>query len=186
MSYLKNALFLKLSLVFILLCFTFTFAQVEDLKNEDIAVKKYSYEELRALEYDADVAESWDAETLSKYLTGNILMGIWAKSTTRQYFAPSGTTWYQEEENPQSHGTWRVRDDGKYCSVWPPSRVESCYTVSFMDDVLFWHSGRNRYPSVIQVIEKENDAEVFEDDVQNEDVSDKDESNQDETEDENN
>ena len=48
-----------------------------------------------------------------------------------------------------------MRDDGKYCSVWPPSRVESCYTVSFMDDVLFWHSGRKRYPSAIQVLEKD-------------------------------
>jgi len=145
-----------LLLLFILAC---VISQDIETPTEEMQLV-HDHESLKALEYDADVAELKDAAFLSEYLTGNILIGIWAKSNTRQYFAPSGTTWYQEEDNPQSHGTWRVRDDGKYCSIWPPSRVESCYTVSFMDDVLFWHSGRNRYPSALQIIEKEEETEV--------------------------
>ena len=68
--------------------------------QENPAVKRYTHDDLRALEYDADIAETWEAEALRAYLTGNILVGIWAESSTRQYFAPSGTTWYQEEDNP--------------------------------------------------------------------------------------
>lgn len=142
--------------------FLLSFSLVAIAQDSDDSVEQsstqiiHNHESLRALEYDADIAESRDAEGLSEYLTGNILIGTWGKSNTRQYFAPSGSTWYQEEDNPQSHGTWRVKDDGKYCSVWPPSRAESCYTVTFIDDVLFWHSGRNRYPSAIQIIKKES------------------------------
>ncbi len=149
---------LKLILTATLLAVSFVIAQ-EDAQAEDKIPVIHDYESLRAFEYDADSAESRDAEALDEYLRGNILIGIWRDSNTRQYFAPSGTTWYQEEDMPQSHGTWRVRDDGKYCSVWQPSRVESCYTVSFIDDVLFWHSGKNRYPSAIQVLKKEKEVE---------------------------
>ncbi len=154
--------------IFSLLCILGVNAQ----DTEPNELKAYTYESLRALDYDAELAEQKDAEGLRAYLTGNILVGVWGKSNTRQYFAPSGTTWYQEADNPQSTGTWRVRDDGKYCSVWPPSRHESCYDVSFMDDVLFWHSGKHRYPSAIQVIikdESEKDKSEDQDTEESED-----------------
>ena len=148
-------------------CLMAVFAQETDAKTSEIKV--HDYESLRALEFDSELAERKDAEGLRAYLTGNILIGVWGKANTRQYFAPSGSTWYQEGENAQSHGTWRVRDDGRYCSVWPPSRHESCYEVSFIDDVLFWHNGRNRYPSTIQVIIKD---ELEKDDTETDDNGD--------------
>lgn len=153
---------LNVCVFLLLLCVIAVYAQESGESFE--VLKIHDYESLRALEYDANLAKQKDAEALEAYLSGNILIGVWGKSNTRQYFSPSGSTWYQEEDSPQSHGTWRVRDDGKYCSVWPPSRHESCYEVSFIDDVLFWHSGKNRYPSTLQVISEDSEVDDIETD----------------------
>ena len=41
-----------------------------------------------------------------------------------QFFFASGKTLYQV--GPPSWGEWRVQGD-KYCSVWPPNNIWTCY-----------------------------------------------------------
>jgi hypothetical protein len=87
-------------------------------------------------------------EEFREILTGNTLIGEWAGSPYRQYFGENGTTMYLSNSS-ESEGTWRVADDGKYCSVWPPSPAEACYTVTRQGEELIWYSGSNRYPATV-------------------------------------
>jgi hypothetical protein len=87
-------------------------------------------------------------EEFEKLLAGNTMIGEWAGSPYHQYFSENGVTIYVSNGS-RSEGTWRIADDGKYCSVWPPSQNEACYTVTRKGEELVWYSGSNRYPAVI-------------------------------------
>ncbi len=87
-------------------------------------------------------------EEFAEILSGNTMIGEWAGSPYRQYFSENGTTIYLSNGG-RSEGTWRVADDGAYCSVWPPSSTEACYKVTRQGDELIWYSGINRYPATI-------------------------------------
>ncbi len=87
-------------------------------------------------------------EEFQKILAGNTMIGEWAGTPYRQYFSENGATLYLSNGN-SSEGTWRIADDGTYCSVWPPSPSEACYTVTLKGEELIWYSGSNRYPAVL-------------------------------------
>lgn len=87
-------------------------------------------------------------EEFQEILSGNTMIGEWAGTPYRQYFSENGTTIYLSNGS-QSEGTWRIADDGKYCSVWPPSSAEACYTVTRKGEELIWYSGSNRYLAVV-------------------------------------
>jgi hypothetical protein len=86
-------------------------------------------------------------EEFREILTGNTMIGEWAGSPYRQYFSETGQTSYLSNGS-QTEGTWRIADDGKYCSVWPPSPIEACYTVTRKGDELIWHSSK-RYTAIV-------------------------------------
>ncbi|MGL4609955.1 MAG: hypothetical protein ACRCYY_09765 [Trueperaceae bacterium] len=48
-------------------------------------------------------------------LVGNTMIGVWVRSPYEQYFSDAGTTLYVSDGS-RSTGTWRIRDDGTYCS----------------------------------------------------------------------
>jgi hypothetical protein len=50
-----------------------------------------------------------------------------------QDFRPSGRTLYNAGRD--SWGYWAVRDD-QYCSLWPPSDLWACYTMTQRGDAL--------------------------------------------------
>jgi hypothetical protein len=87
-------------------------------------------------------------EEFQNILSGNTMIGEWAGTPYRQYFSENGTTIYLSNGS-QSEGTWRITEDGKYCSVWPPSPAEACYIVTRKDQELVWYSGSSRYPAVV-------------------------------------
>ena len=88
-----------------------------------------------------------EAEEFTTMLLGNTLIGQWAGSPYRQFFDRSGNTIYVGDDGSKSQGYWRIREDGYYCSTWPPGQSESCYKVTLLDDQLIWYSGDQRYPS---------------------------------------
>ena len=55
-------------------------------------------------------------------LSGNSIVGQWAGEDYRQYFAETGSTTYAQRGSRKTYGTWRISDDGKYRSIWPPCR----------------------------------------------------------------
>lgn len=87
-------------------------------------------------------------EEFETLLAGNTMIGEWGSSPYRQYFSEDGITIYLSNGS-QSEGTWRIADDGKYCSVWPPSPAEACYIVTRRGGELIWYSGDNRYPAMV-------------------------------------
>jgi hypothetical protein len=95
-----------------------------------------------------DAETKMTPEEFQKILSGNTMIGEWDSSSYRQYFSENGTTIYLSNGS-QSEGTWRIADDGKYCSVWPPSPAETCYTVTRRGEELIWYSGDNRYPAIV-------------------------------------
>lgn len=115
-----TSIFVKLVLVFVVAS-TFVWAQEETNMNP---------EEFREL------------------LSGNTMIGEWATIPYRQYFSENGTTIYLSNGS-QSEGTWHIADDGKYCSIWPPSPAESCYRVTRKGEEIIWYSGSNRYPAIV-------------------------------------
>jgi hypothetical protein len=86
-------------------------------------------------------------EEFTTMLLGNTLIGEWAGSPYRQFFDRGGNTIYIGDDGSRSQGYWRIRDDGYYCSTWPPGQRESCYKVTLLADQLLWYSGDQRYPS---------------------------------------
>jgi hypothetical protein len=92
--------------------------------------------------------ETMTPEEFQNILSGNTMIGEWAGTPYRQYFSENGSTVYLSNGS-QSEGTWRITDEGKYCSVWPPSPAEACYTVTRKGEELIWYSGNNRYPAVL-------------------------------------
>jgi hypothetical protein len=87
-------------------------------------------------------------EEFEELLSGNTMIGEWANVPYQQYFAEDGSTIYVSG-NSRSNGTWRVREDGTYCSVWPPSSSETCYIVMKKGEELIWREDNNRYPAKI-------------------------------------
>ena len=74
-------------------------------------------------------------------IEGNSIVGEWAGRPYRQFFDAHGRTTYVEKGAAATFGTWRIAEDGRYCSVWPPSPQESCYSVQRDGDTLFWDAG---------------------------------------------
>jgi len=84
---------------------------------------------------------------LAQLLTGNSIKGQWGETHYIQYFAVSGRTLYKAEGSPGDWGTWRINDEGQYCSTWRNGE-ENCYLVVDIDGSYFWQSldGQKTYP----------------------------------------
>ncbi|MEM7223300.1 MAG: hypothetical protein AAF495_10000 [Pseudomonadota bacterium] len=81
-------------------------------------------------------------------IEGNTIVGEWSGTPYRQFFDEGARTTYQEKGKAETYGTWRITEDGKYCSVWPPNPQEACYNVKRDEDTLFWDAGGGKtYPS---------------------------------------
>ena len=92
------------------------------------------------------------ADAFNQLLSGNTMNGVWGEYNYKQYFNPNGETTYQEEGKPETYGTWRINDEGQFCSIWPPSADEYCYVVLKDDETLLWEDGRgNVYPATVEV-----------------------------------
>lgn len=79
------------------------------------------------------------AAQLREALTGNTVSGVLGPRHYRQYFDPNGSTTYVEQSRPPTRGTWRVADDGRFCSVW--GQAESCYDVVLNGNEITWGPG---------------------------------------------
>ena len=93
------------------------------------------------------------AQEFRALITGNSIVGDWAGRPYKQYFAPGGGTDYVEKGKSMTHGRWRIADDGRYCSVWPPSANESCYHVQRDGNTLVWHTDGTTDTYRSQVVE---------------------------------
>ncbi|MEM7207639.1 MAG: hypothetical protein AAF434_07440 [Pseudomonadota bacterium] len=82
-------------------------------------------------------------------IKGNSSVGHWAGTPYKQFFNANGSTRYDEEGRRPSQGTWRVASDGKYCSVWPPSSRETCYSLVVDGRDIYWQSGDKHYKSTV-------------------------------------
>jgi hypothetical protein len=94
-----------------------------------------------------DSERTMTSEEFTTMLLGNTLIGEWAGNPYRQFFDQSGSTIYIGDDGNRSQGYWRIRDDGYYCSTWPPGQIENCYKVTLLGDELLWYSGDERYIS---------------------------------------
>ncbi len=91
------------------------------------------------------------ADEFNQLLSGNTMKGVWGEANYQQYFDPNGQTTYQEEGKPETFGTWRIADNGQFCSIWPPSKDEFCYDVLKDGETLLWADGRgNTYPATVE------------------------------------
>jgi hypothetical protein len=88
-------------------------------------------------------------EEFTQMLVGNTLIGEWAGSPYKQFFDRGGNTIYLGDDGQRSQDYWRIREDGFYCSTWPPGQIENCYKVTLQDNQLLWYSGKDRYSSYI-------------------------------------
>ena len=91
-------------------------------------------------------------DELATLLTGNSIDGVWGETHYIQYFAASGRTLYKADGSPGDWGTWRINEDGQYCSTWRGGG-ESCYLVIDINGALNWQTpdGETTYP--FEVIE---------------------------------
>jgi hypothetical protein len=96
-----------------------------------------------------DSERPMNQEEFTQMLVGNTLIGEWAGSPYKQFFDRGGNTIYIGDDGQRSQGYWRIREDGYYCSTWPPGQIENCYKVTLLGDELLWYSGQNRYTSYI-------------------------------------
>ncbi len=96
-----------------------------------------------------DSEHSLTQEEFTQMLLGNTLVGEWAGSPYKQFFDRGGNTIYIGDDGQRSQGYWRIREDGYYCSTWPPGQIENCYKVTLLGDDLLWYSGQDRYRSYI-------------------------------------
>ena len=82
-------------------------------------------------------------------LNGNTLTGEWDGRPFTQHFATNRTTRYREGDGETTHGTWRVIDNGQYCSIWPPFPRETCYDVLVDGNTILWQWGGKIHPSTV-------------------------------------
>lgn len=87
---------------------------------------------------------------LTKLLTGNSIDGMWGETHYIQYFSETGRTLYKADGSPGDWGTWRINEDGEYCSTWRGGE-ENCYDVVDVDGTYYWESqgGERTFPFVI-------------------------------------
>jgi hypothetical protein len=57
-------------------------------------------------------------DNITTLLAGQTAIGIWGDDTYRQYFDPSGTTFYAPKGKRTTRGKWRVSDDGLSYESW--------------------------------------------------------------------
>ena len=88
-------------------------------------------------------------QQLQTLLSGNTLKGLWDGRPFTQYFAAGGSTQYREGDGPTTHGTWRVTEQGQYCSIWPPFPRETCYDVLVSGSRILWSWDGKTHPSEI-------------------------------------
>ena len=104
---------------------------------------------LSALSAHAAPARLKTADILAA-LSGNSVVGTWGSTEFHQYFDPNGSTVYVPRSGNMANGSWRVHDD-LYCSTWPPTDSETCYTLTRDGDTLTWQAtdGGNPHPSTL-------------------------------------
>ena len=93
--------------------------------------------------------EAPEQRRLTGLLSGNSMQGIWAGRHYLQHFASDGSTRYLEQGRAVSEGRWRIDEQGRYCSAWPPSEQWTCYSVLVSETSLYWKSGTEYYPAEI-------------------------------------
>ena len=91
-----------------------------------------------------------DKRQLIELLAGNSMRGIWAGRHYAEYFDADGSTLYREQDGPVTEGRWRVDDDGRYCSVWPPSDDWVCYQVLVSGMNIYWRADGQYYPAEVE------------------------------------
>lgn len=89
-------------------------------------------------------------QQLDEMLRGNSMQGIWAGTPYLQYFDPSGNTRYRERGANDTEGRWRIDENGRYCSIWPPSDRWVCYQVLVVGNSVYWKSGDQYYPAEVK------------------------------------
>jgi len=94
-------------------------------------------------------AEPMRQSEFQELILGNTMIGEWAGQPYKQFFNADQTTIYQEENHPPTNGTWRINEQGQYCSVWPPNPQEACYNVTREGDNMLWESEDNVYPATV-------------------------------------
>jgi hypothetical protein len=97
----------------------------------------------------ADGPVAPDRQQLTKLLAGNSMRGIWAGRHYVQYFAADGSALYREQDGPVSEGRWRVDEDGRYCSRWPPAEDWQCYSAMVSGSNVYWKADGQYYPAEI-------------------------------------
>ncbi len=97
----------------------------------------------------AHAAEPMTQIEFQELIAGNTMIGEWAGKPYKQFFDMNHTTIYQEENSPPTQGTWRINEQGQYCSVWPPDPMEVCYDVTRDGDNLLWESDDDIYPATV-------------------------------------
>lgn len=73
------------------------------------------------------------ADELSAALSGKTVAGVRDGVHWRQYFDANGVTTFIQKGGRSSYGEWEIRD-GRYCSVWPPSSIWTCYDTRVESD----------------------------------------------------
>ncbi|MEM7293627.1 MAG: hypothetical protein AAF420_09590 [Pseudomonadota bacterium] len=96
-----------------------------------------------------DNALAPSANELTQLIAGNSTYGNWAGQSYKQYFDSNGTTRYDEEGRRPSSGTWRIKANGQYCSIWPPSTNETCYNLVVTGEDIYWQSGDTYYKATV-------------------------------------
>lgn len=89
-------------------------------------------------------------QQLDDMLRGNTMEGIWDGRPYLQFFDVAGSTRYRERGGEETTGRWRVDENGRYCSQWPPSDRWVCYEVLVIDNSLYRKSDDQYYPSEIK------------------------------------
>lgn len=88
-------------------------------------------------------------DAITALLAGNTAIGVWNGDDYRQYFDPSGTTYYAPKGQRSTRGKWRVSEDGQAYESWWNGAEDNWETwwLAREDDRLVWigHEGQT-YP----------------------------------------
>ena len=88
-------------------------------------------------------------QQIDQLLRGNSNIGVWADRPFIQFFEKNGATYYQEEGSRTTAGTWRINQDGEYCSMWPPFPRETCYELLVDGNTIYWKWENSYYLSKV-------------------------------------
>ncbi|MEM9604848.1 MAG: hypothetical protein AAGA11_18430 [Pseudomonadota bacterium] len=82
-------------------------------------------------------------------LSGRTAIGEWGDDTYRQYFDPSGTTFYAPKGKRTTRGSWRVSESGSHYESWWSGSDDNweAYEIIRVSDGLAWRDPKGQlYP----------------------------------------